>query len=184
MKEIIEDVKTRMNGTINSLKGNLSGLRTGRASAALLEPVQVDAYGGKMTIAQLGSVIVSDASLLVVQVWDATVVSAVEKAIQSSSLGLNPITEGNSIRVPIPPLSQERRKELSKKAAEYGENAKIALRNVRRDGIDAIKKLEKDKMISEDDMHARSDEIQKITDEHTKKIDQIVKEKEEEILKI
>lgn len=179
---IIAELRTRMEGSINSLKHNLNGLRTGRASVALLEPISVEAYGSRMPITQVGTINAPESNLLTVQVWDSGLVSAVEKAINNSGLGLNPMPEGNVIRVPIPSLSQERRKELSKKAHEYGENSKIAIRNIRRDGMDEFKKLEKDKAISEDEAHSRADEVQKITDEFVKKVDQAVAEKEKEIM--
>lgn len=182
--EVINDVKKRMEASLASLKHNLNGLRTGRASASLLDPIKVDAYGSLMPISQVGTVNVPEARMLTVQVWDISLSSAVVKAIQESGLGLNPIGEGQVIRVPIPDLSEERRKELSKKAHEYGENAKIATRNIRRDGNDAFKKMEKDKAISEDEFKSRTEEIQKITDEFSKKIDQAVEEKIKEIMTV
>jgi ribosome recycling factor len=179
---ILEDLKTRMEATIASLKHNLNGLRTGRASASLLDPIKVEAYGNSMPINQVGTVSVPEAKMLVVQVWDKSMVSHVEKAIRDSGLGLNPMSDGNLVRVPMPDLSEQRRKELCKKAAEYGENSKIAIRNIRRDGMDAFKKLEKDKQISEDESRTRSEEVQKITDEYVKKVDQTVTDKEKEIM--
>jgi len=181
-KEVINELKNRMDGSIHSLKHNLNGLRTGRASVALLEPVVVEAYGNKMPITQCGTINAPEPNMLTVQVWDRGLVQAVEKGINNSGLGLNPMSDGNLIRVPIPALSQERRKELSKKAHEYGENTKIAIRNIRRDGMDAFKKMEKDKLLSEDDLHTNSDEVQKITDEFIKKVDSQVTEKEKEIM--
>jgi ribosome recycling factor len=182
--EMISDIKKRMEGAIASLKHSLNGLRTGRASAALLDPIKVEAYGSFMPITQVGTVNVPEARMITVQVWDSSMAGPVSTAIRDSGLGLNPIAEGNLIRIPIPDLSEERRKELSKKAHEYGEQSKIAIRNIRRDGIDEFKKLEKDKKISEDELHSRQDEIQKLTDEFSKKADQTVAEKEKEIMSI
>ncbi len=181
---VIVDLKKRMEGAIASLKHSLNGLRTGRASTALLDPIKVEAYGSFMPITQVGTVNAPEAQMLTVQVWDGGLTQNVVKAINESGLGLNPMPEGNMIRIPIPQLSQERRKELSKKAHEYGENAKISVRNIRRDGMDAFKKLEKDKQISEDEGRNRSEEVQEVTDEFTKKVDQAVVDKEKEIMSI
>lgn len=182
--EIFDDLKKRMDGAVASLKHSLNGLRTGRASTALLDPIKVDAYGSPMPISQLGTVNAPEPQMLSVQVWDGGMVNAVANAITESGLGLNPIVEGQSIRIPLPQLSEERRKELSKKATEYGENAKISIRNIRRDGMDSFKKLEKDKAISEDDMHTNSDKVQKITDEFISKVDAEVSEKQKEIMSV
>lgn len=154
----------------------------GRASASLLDPIKVEAYDSLMPLNQLGAVSTPDARTILVQVWDKDSAKPVEKAIRESGLGLNPIAEGTVIRIPIPELSEERRKELVKKGYEYTEQAKIAIRNVRRDGMDALKKLEKDKLISEDDLKYLSDEIQKITDIHTKKAEEITALKAKEII--
>jgi ribosome recycling factor len=180
--QFLDDLSKRMDATIGSLKHNLNGLRTGRASVALLEPVVVDAYGSKMPITQVGTITAPEATMLVVQVWDSGLTQAVEKGITNANLGLNPMSDGNLVRVPIPALSQERRKDLSKKAHEYCENSKIAIRNIRRDGMDHYKKLEKDKQLSEDESRNKSDDIQKITDDFVKKADQIVVDKEKEIM--
>jgi ribosome recycling factor len=182
--EVISDLKKRMEASIHSLKHSLNGLRTGRASMALLEPVKVEAYGQVMPINQVGSISVPEAKLITVQVWDAGLVQAVEKAIYNSGLGLNPMSDGQIVRVPLPDLSEQRRKELSKKAHEYGEQGRISIRNIRRDGMEAFKKLEKEKHMSEDDYHSKCDDVQKITDEYAKKIDQLVAEKEKEIMTI
>lgn len=182
--DVISDVKKRMDGGLNSLKHSLNSLRTGRASVSLLDPIKAEVYGSFMPLNQLGTVSAPEPRLIVVQVWDKESAKAVEKAIANAGLGLNPITEGNVIRVPIPDLSEERRKEFVKKASEYCEQAKIALRNVRRDGIEVIKKLEKDKQISEDDMKHYSDEIQKITDDHVKKADEATQAKAKEIMSV
>lgn len=181
---VITDLKKRMEGSVNSLKHSLNGLRTGRASVALLDPIKVEAYGQVMPLNQVGTVSAPEAKLLVVQVWDAGLVHAVEKAIYNSGLGLNPMSDGQLVRVPLPDLSEQRRKELSKKAHEYGEQARISIRNIRRDGMEAFKKLEKDKQISEDEHHKKSEEVQKITDEYSKKVDQAVIDKEKDIMTI
>lgn len=180
----IEDVRRRMRSAIDVLRKEFAGLRTGRASAALLEPVTVEAYGSKMPINQVGNVGVPDPRLLTVQVWDAKLVKAVEKAIRDAGLGLNPQSEGALVRVPIPALSQERRAELAKIANKYAEQAKVAVRNVRRDGMDMLKKLEKDGDISKDEHKAWSDEVQKLTDQHTKDIDAALKAKDAEIMQV
>ncbi len=182
--QYLTELKSRMEGAIASLKHSLNGLRTGRASASLLEPVRVNAYGSQMTISQVGSISTPEARMLVVNVWDAGLASAVAKAILESGLGLNPIAEGAVIRVPLPDLSEERRKELSKKAHEYCEAAKVAIRNIRRDGNDDCKKAEKDKSISEDEMKSRIEAIQKITDEFAKQADVVTEEKIKEIMKV
>lgn len=184
MTHNFEDLKKRMDGAINALKHSLNGLRTGRASTALLEPIKVDAYGNYTPINQVGTISVPEPKLIVVQVWDSSLVRATEKAIQDAGLGLNPISDGQVIRVPLPDLSEQRRKELCKKAHEYSEQAKISVRNIRRDGMDELKKLEKDKELSEDESKSKSDELQKITDEFIKKIDATVVDKEKEIMQV
>ncbi|MFI4984204.1 MAG: ribosome recycling factor [Rickettsiales bacterium] len=173
-----------MDASIHSLKHSLNGLRTGRASVALLDPVRVEAYGSPTPISQVGTVSTPEAQMITVQVWDGGLVQSVIKAINEAGLGLNPMPDGQLIRIPIPQLSEERRKELSKKGHEYGENAKISIRNIRRDGMDAFKKLEKDKKISEDESRDHSEEVQKATDDFIKKVDQVVAEKQKEILAI
>lgn len=182
--QIILDVRKRMEGAIASLKHNLNGLRTGRANVSLLDPIKVEAYGSLMPLNQVGTVNVPEPRMISIQVWDTSLTPAVVRAIIDSGLGLNPIGEGQIVRVPIPDLSEERRKELSKKAHEYGENAKISVRNIRRDGNDEFKKMEKDKQISEDECHHKCDEIQKATDEFSKKIEQVVEEKISEIMTV
>lgn len=181
-KNIIEDLKKRMEGAINAFHNELKGLRTGRASPALLEHVVVEAYGSRTPINQVATVNAPESRLLSVQVWDKGLVSAVEKAILNAGLGLNPAADGNLIRVPIPSLSEERRKELAKVSHQYAEKARIAVRNVRRDGMDALKKLEKDKLASEDEVRTRSDEVQKLTDGFIKQIDDAVVVKEKDIM--
>ena len=180
----IDDLKRRMNGAVDVLKGEFGGLRTGRATPALLEPIQVDAYGSSMPMNQVGTISAPDARMLSVQVWDNSLVAPVEKAIRDSDLGLNPQTEGNVVRVPVPQLSEERRVEMTKVASKYAEQARVAVRNVRRDGIDDLKKMEKDGDISQDEQHAWADEIQALTDAAIKEIDDTVAAKETEILQV
>ena len=172
----------KMNKALAVLDKEFSGLRTGTASANLLDPVVIEVYGSKMPLSQVGTVATPDAKTITVQVWDKKMVKTVEKAIADANLGLNPSSDGQLIRMNIPALSEERRKELAKLAHKYVENTKIALRNVRRDGMDTLKKMEKDNEISKDEHHDHADEVQKLTDEFIKKIDVTVKTKEEEIL--
>lgn len=176
------DIQRRMHGAVEALKHDLAGLRTGRASTTLLDPITVEVYGANMPLNQVATVSAPEPRMLSVQVWDRSNVTPVEKAIRSSGLGLNPISEGQNIRLPIPDLTQERRKELAKLASQYAEKAKIAVRNVRRDGMDALKTDEKKKEISEDE-HKRLDaEVQKLTDDTIKEIDAAAAAKEKEIL--
>ena len=178
------DLKKRMDGAVDKLKHDMGGLRTGRASTSMLEPVVVDVYGSKMPLNQVGTVSVPEPRLLTVTVWDASNTSAVEKAIRESGLGLNPQPQGTVIRVPIPELNEERRKELTKVAGQYAEAARVAVRNVRRDGMDALKKAEKDKEISEDERKGFETEVQKITDDAIKTIDTILADKEKDIMTV
>jgi ribosome recycling factor len=180
----IEDLKRRMNGAIENLKTEFVGLRTGRASVNLLDPVVVDAYGSNMPLNQVGTVATPEARLISVQVWDKTLVGAVEKAIRNAGLGLNPVVDGQTLRIPIPELNEERRQELSKVAGRYAEQAKIAVRNVRRDGMDSIKKLEKDGDISQDEQKSFGDQIQKLTDQKVAEIDELTAAKEKEIMQV
>lgn len=182
--ELMLDLEHRMENAVKVLDNELKGLRTGRASANLVDPVVVEAYGSKMPISQLGTVTCPDARTVNVQVWDSEMVKIVEKAIADANLGINTATDGQVIRLPIPPLSEERRKDLVKLAHKYAENAKIPVRNVRRDGMESAKKMEKDGGISEDELKKLSEEIQKLTDNFTKKIDEHLKTKEQEILNI
>ena len=177
----LDQVKQRMEGAVESLRKEFAGLRTGRASTALLDPIQVDAYGSMMPLNQVASINVPEPRLLSVQVWDKGMVKAVEKAIRDSGLGLNPQPDGAIIRVPVPELSQERRQELVKIAGKYTEQARIAVRNVRRDAMDELKKQEKDKKISEDEMKTQSEKVQQATDQAIKKIDETLAHKEKEI---
>ena len=160
----LDDIKRRMQGAVDVLMSEFGGLRTGRASAALLEPVMVDAYGSSMPMNQVGTVNVSDSRMISVQVWDQGLVSSVEKAIRDSDLGLNPSTDGNLVRVPIPQLSEERRVELTKIAHKYCEQARVAVRNIRRDGMDKLKKQEKDGEISQDEQRAWGDDLQNLSE--------------------
>ncbi len=178
------EIKRRMHGAIDALKHDFGGLRTGRASASLLDPVQVDAYGSKVPIAQVGSVSTPEPRLLQVNVWDKGLVVAVEKAIMASNLGLTPQTEGTVIRLRMPDLTQDRRKELVKVAHQYAEKARVAVRNVRRDGMDQLKALEKAHMMGEDEHKTKADEVQKMTDDTVKEVDQTLKTKEAEIMQV
>ena len=180
----INEVKRRMQGATASLKHELGGLRTGRAAASMLEPVQVEAYGSHMPLNQLATVSVPEPRLLSVQVWDKSMVKAVEKAIVDSNLGLSPATEGQVLRLRIPELNEERRKELVKVAHKYAEAAKVAVRHVRRDGMDTVKKLEKNHEISEDDQKRLDNEVQKATDGMISEIEQLLATKEKEILTV
>jgi ribosome recycling factor len=178
------DIERRMGGAIQALRNELGGLRTGRASASLLEPITVDAYGSHMQLVQVATVSVPEPRMLSVQVWDRSMVQAVEKAIRDSSLGLNPQTEGQVIRVRIPELNEQRRKELVKVAHKYTEDAKIAVRHVRKDGIDKIRRLAKDKAMGEDDAKKLEADVQKVTDKCVSDIDQVLAGKEKEIMQI
>ncbi len=181
---VLGDVKKRMDGALETFRKELSGLRTGRASPQLLDPVVVDAYGSKMPLSQVGSVNTPEARLITVQVWDQGLISAVEKAIKDANLGLNPSSEGNMIRLRLPDLTQERRTELTKLAGKYAESARVSVRNVRRDGNEAAKKLEKDKKITQDDLARLEKEVQKLTDDHVKKVDELLSVKEKEIMQV
>ena len=178
------DLDRRMDGAVSVLKTELSGLRTGRASANLLDPVTVSAYGSQMPLNQVATVSVLDARMLSVQVWDQSLVSATDKAIRDADLGLNPLVEGNVLRIPIPELNAERRQEMVKVAHKYAEQARIAVRHVRRDGMEKLKRLEKDHEISKDESHDQGEEIQKMTDRHVTTIDEITQAKEQEITQV
>ncbi len=180
----LDEISERMDNSVNALSNEFSGLRTGRASTSLLDTVTVDAYGSRMPLNQLANVNIPESRLLTVQVWDASMVKAVEKGIANAGLGLNPIAEGQLIRVPLPELTEERRKELVKVAGKYAEQARISVRNVRRDGMDTLKKMEKDGDISEDEQHRMGDDIQKLTDTHVKTIDDMLEQKEKDIMQV
>ncbi|WP_084418828.1 ribosome recycling factor [Henriciella litoralis] len=179
-----KDLERRMDGAITALQSDLAGLRTGRASPNLLDTVMVPAYGSDMPLSQVGSVSVLDARTVSVNIWDKSIVGAADKAIRDSGLGLNPVTDGTNLRIPIPVLNEERRHELTKIAGKYAEQARVAVRNVRRDGMDQLKKAEKDGEIGEDQSRGLSDDVQKLTDRHIARIDEIVKAKEAEIMQV
>ena len=178
------DIQRRMEGAVEVLHKEFGGLRTGRASVSLLDPVQVMAYGQAMPLNQVGTVGVPESRMLSVQVWDKGMVKAVEKGIVDSGLGLNPVVDGQMVRIPIPPLNEERRKELAKVAGKYTEDARVAVRNVRRSGMDELKRAEKGNEISEDELRQYSDEIQKLTDDFVAKVDDALANKEEEIMQV
>jgi ribosome recycling factor len=180
----LDDIKRRMEGSLNSLKTEFMGLRAGRASTGMLEPIMVDAYGSKMPITQVGNISAPEPRLLTVTVWDASLTSAVEKAIRDSDLGLNPMAEGTLIRVPIPDLSEERRRDMVKVAGRYAEAARVSVRNVRRDGIESARKMQKESLISEDELRDLETDIQKLTDDHVKMIDDALANKEREITQV
>jgi ribosome recycling factor len=183
-EELLKDLRRRMDGALDVLRKEFGGLRTGRASTSLLEPVQVNAYGGTVPLNQVASVNVPEPRMISVQVWDRSVVKAVDKAIREAGLGLNPQTEGQVIRVPIPELNEERRRELTRVAAKYAEQARVSVRNVRRDGIEALRKLEKDSEISQDEHRKLEREVQHLTDDHIKHIDETLAQKDKEILQV
>ena len=180
----LDDIKRRMQGAVASLRHDLGSLRTGRASPSLLDPIQVDAYGAMMPMSQVATVSVPEPRLLSVAVWDRALVSAVEKAIRESHLELNPQTEGQTIRLRIPEMNEERRKKLVKTAHEYTEKARVAARHVRRDGLDILKKLEKDGDISQDDGKRQADQVEKLIVQHVGEIDQTLAAKEKEIMQV
>mgnify|MGYP001551669998 CR=1 FL=1 len=179
-----DEMTRRMKGAVATLKTEFSGLRTGRASPALLDPVTVDAYGSQLPLNQVGNISTPEPRLLTVQVWDKGLAKAVDKAIRDAGLGLNPQMDGQLLRIPIPELNEERRKELAKLASKYAEQARVAVRNVRRDGMEVLKKLEKDHKIGQDEHHKLGDELQKLTDAHIKEIDQVLHGKEQEIMQV
>ena len=179
-----DEMSRRMDGAVTALKSELAGLRTGRASAGLLDPVKVEAYGNMVPVNQVGSIATPEPRMITVQVWDKGLAKAVDKAIRDSGLGLNPQMDGQLLRIPLPELNEERRKELSKLAAKYAEAGRVAVRNVRRDGMELLKKLEKDKKIGQDEQHSLGDELQKLTDAHVKTIDDALHAKEQEIMQV
>jgi ribosome recycling factor len=178
------ELTPRMQGAVSVLKSELAGLRSGRASTSLLEPIHVEAYGSTMPINQLGTVSVPEPRMISVQVWDKTTVGAVDRAIREANLGLNPIVEGTLLRIPIPELTAERRQELVKVAHKYAEQARIAVRHVRRDGLDHVKKEEKEGLLGKDDHHQQAERIQKMTDDTIAEIDRILADKEAEITQV
>jgi len=182
--ELMNELRRRMDGALDALRREFAGLRTGRASTHLLDPVMVKAYGNDMPLNQVGTVNVPEPRMITVQVWDRGLVQAVERAIRDSNLGLNPQSDGQLVRIPIPELSQERRQELTKLAHKYAEQGRVAVRNVRRDGMDSLKKMEKDGKISQDEHRHQSEAVQKLTDDHIKKVDEALGAKEKEILQV
>jgi ribosome recycling factor len=179
-----DEMNRRMAGAVSTLKGEFAGLRTGRASPALLDPVSVEAYGNHVPINQVGTISTPESRMITVQVWDKSLAKAVDKAIRDAGLGLNPQMDGQMLRIPLPELNQERRKELSKLASKYAEAARVAVRNVRRDGMDLLKRLEKDHKIGEDEHHTKGEELQKLTDQNIKDIDAALHNKEQEIMQV
>jgi ribosome recycling factor len=177
-------LRKRMDGALEALRKELAGIRTGRASANMLDPVMVEAYGQTMPLSQMGSVSAPEPRLVTVQVWDKSMVKHVEKAIREAGLGVNPMSDGNLIRVPLPELSEERRKELVKVAAKYGEQARVAARNVRREGMESLKKLEKGGKMSEDQQRKLEKDVQALTDDTIKKVDAMLQQKDKEILSV
>lgn len=177
----LKDLKKRMDGAVAALKAEFSGLRTGRASASLVEPLTVDAYGSTMPITQVGTISVPEPRMISIQVWDKALVSAVERAIRDSGLGINPVVDGANVRIPIPTLTEERRVELTKIAGKYAEHARVAVRNLRREGMEAIKKTQH---ASEDEQKKVSEQVQKLTDETIKSIDEALKIKDAEIMQV
>ncbi len=184
IKEVLQDAESHMKKTVEVFKKELSSLRTGRASVTIFDSIRVDYFGSEMPLNQLATLSSPDATLVVISPFDAGSITAIEKAIQSSDLGLNPNNDGKIIRVPIPPLTEERRKSLSKKIQEYEEQCKIAVRNIRREARDQSKELLKEKMISEDDEHKCEDEIQKLTDKYVESISEISKKKQKDIMEV
>ena len=178
------DLEKRMNGALEALRKEFSGLRTGRASTSLLEPITVSAYGSDMPLNQVAALSVPEPRMISVQVWDKGMVAAVEKAIRTADLGLNPAVDGTLIRVPLPELSEERRAEIAKVAGRYAEQARVAVRNVRRDGMDQLKKAEKDGEISKDEHHKTGDQVQQLTDNTIKQINDLLAQKEAEIMTV
>lgn len=180
----LASIKKRMEGSIASFGKDLGGLRTGRASASLLEPVMVDAYGQKMPINQVANIGAPEPKLITVQIWDKSMVGAVDKAVREAGLGLNPVVDGQNLRIPLPDLNEERRRELVKVAKGYAEDAKVAIRHVRRDAMESLKKAEKDKDIGQDESRSSADKVQKMTDEMVGQIDEVLASKEAEIMQV
>ncbi len=180
----LSDIERRMKGAVNVLKQEFGGLRTGRANASILDPLTVDAYGTPMPLNQVATISVPEPRVISLQVWDKGQVSAVERAIRESDLGLNPVVEGQLIRLPIPELNEERRKEIAKVASKYTEQARVAVRNVRRDGMEQLKRLEKDGEMGKDEHHSLADKVQELTDKMIKEIDEALSAKEAEIMQV
>ncbi|MGP1580486.1 MAG: ribosome recycling factor [Wolinella sp.] len=184
LNEVYQHTKEHMDKTLDAMKRDFSTLRTGKVSTAILEPIRIDYYGTPTPLNQVGSVIASDATTLVISPWEKNLLKVIEKAIQEANIGVNPNNDGEVVKLFFPPMTSEQRKEIAKDARALGEKAKVAIRNIRKESNDKVKKLEKDKVISEDESKKAHDEVQKHTDEYVKKIDEMVKHKEEEILKV
>ena len=184
MHQLIKDAKGRMDKTIEALRNELAKIRTGKATTVLLDSIRVDYYGNMVPLNQVGNVSVLDAHTLSITPWEKQMVQVIDKAILEANLGLNPISDGTNLKIPIPPLTEERRKELVKLVRKFGEESKVAVRNIRRDANDHLKKEEKEKKMSEDQMHDAEGEVQKLTDEHIKLIDDTLKHKEKEIMEV
>ncbi len=184
MNAIIKDAKSRMDKSLEALRSELTKVRTGKATTALLDGIRVEYYGNMVPLNQVSNVSVLDAHTLSITPWEKTMVPAIEKEIMEANLGFNPVNDGTNLKVPVPPLNEERRKELVKLVKQFGEDSKVAIRNIRRDANDHLKKEEKDKKMSEDQLLDAEDEVQKYTDEHTKLIDEILKHKEKEIMEV
>ena len=182
--DVLADVERRMNGTLEALRKDLASIRAGRASLAILDGVKVDYYGTDTPLNQVATLSIPEPSMIVAQPWDPSVIEAVEKAVMRAGLGLNPSNDGKVVRIPIPPLTEERRQQLARKVGQVGEECKTALRQVRRDGNERLKSMEKDKQISQDDEHRALDEVQKLTDRFVKAVDEQVKKKEQELLEV
>jgi len=184
MHELIKDANSRMNKTIEALQSELSKIRTGKATTVLLDSIRVDYYGNMVPLNQVGNVSVLDAHTLAITPWEKQMVQIIDKAILEANLGLNPISDGTNLKIPIPALNEERRKELVKLVRKFGEESKVAIRNVRRDAIDHLKREEKEKKMSEDQLHDAEKDVQKLTDDHIKLIDETLKHKEKEIMEV
>jgi len=180
----LKELKRRMDGAIAAFKSDIASLRTGRASANILDPVTVEAYGSRMPLNQVANITVPEPRMLTVSVWDKSMVGAVERSIRESNLGLNPIVDGQNLRIPLPELNEERRRSLVKVAHEYAEKAKVAIRHVRRDGMDGLKKAEKDGVIGQDESRSLSERVQKMTDETISDVDRLLADKEKEIMQV
>ncbi|MFT4001880.1 MAG: ribosome recycling factor [Rhizobium sp.] len=180
----LKELKRRMDGAIAAFKSDIASLRTGRASANILDPVVIEAYGSRMPLNQVANITVPEPRMLTVSVWDKSMVGAVERAIRESNLGLNPIMDGQNLRIPLPELNEERRRSLVKVAHEYAEKAKVAIRHVRRDGMDGLKKAEKDGVIGQDESRSLSERVQKMTDETISEVDRLLADKEKEIMQV
>lgn len=184
MEQLIKDAKSRMDKSLEALRGELSKIRSGKATTALLDGIKVDFYGTMTPINQTGNLTVLDAHTLSYTPWDKSILSAVDKAILEANIGLNPVSDGTNLKIPIPPLNEERRKELVKLVKKFGEDSKVAVRNIRRDANEHLKREQKEKKLSEDDLKGAEDKVQKLTDEHIKNVDEILKHKEKEIMEV